>query len=102
MAWDIWMFLTVLVFVFALVMVIAGIFSAYFGTGKNRTYGIIITIVGLAVGIFWEWLTVFSGISPFCDMEVWTLMYDGLIYLIAILIGALIAVGIFLATVLKS
>ena len=101
MDWSIWMFLTVLVFVFALVMVVAGIFSAYFGTGKNRKYGILITIVGLVVGIFWEWLSVFSGIEPF-TFDIWTLMLDGFIYLIAILIGALIAVGIFLVTVLKS
>jgi len=95
------MFLTVLVFVFALVMVVAGIFSAYFGTGKSRKYGIVIAIVGIIVGIFWEWLTVFSGVEPF-TFPVWDLMYDGLIYLIAILVGALAAVGIFLVTVLKS
>jgi len=102
MTWDIWSFLTVVIFLFALVMMVAGIFSAYFGAGKNRAYGAVITIVGLVVGLVWAYLVGFSDITPFCDVEAWDIMYDAFVYLIAILIGALAAVGIFLVAVLKS
>lgn len=99
---DIWSFLTIVIFVFALVMMITGIFSAYFGAGKNRTYGGIIFAVGFIVCIVWAYLVGFSGIEPFYSVSAWDIMYEALIYLIAILIGALIAIGIFLVVVLKS
>ncbi|MFA6804700.1 MAG: hypothetical protein WCQ23_00725 [Candidatus Methanomethylophilaceae archaeon] len=99
---DIWSFLTLVILVFSIVMMIAGIFSAYFGAGKNRMYGGIIFAVGLVAGLVWSYLTIWSGISPFCDVEVWDVMYNALIDLIGVLIGALVAVGIFLVVVLKS
>jgi len=99
---DIWSFLTVIIFVFALVMVIAGIFSAYFGAGKNRAYGGAIFAAGFIIGVVWAYLVGFSDIEPFCNVAAWDVMYDALINLIAVLIGALIAIGIFLVVVLKS
>jgi len=97
-----WEFLTIIIFVFALVMIIAGIFSAYFGAGKNRAYGGVIFAVGLIVGVVWAYLVGYSTISPFCDVQAWDVMYNALINLIGVLIGALIAIGIFLVVVLKS
>ncbi|MDR1690756.1 MAG: hypothetical protein LBR42_02775 [Candidatus Methanoplasma sp.] len=99
---DIWSFLTIIIFVFALVMMIAGIFSAYFGAGKNRAYGGIIFAVGLIVCLVWAYLVGFSGIEPFYAVPAWDVMYDAIINLIAVVIGALIAIGIFLVVVLKS
>ncbi|MCL2296294.1 MAG: hypothetical protein FWC29_04345 [Methanomassiliicoccaceae archaeon] len=99
---DIWSFLTIIIFVFALVMMVAGIFSAYFGAGKNRAYGGIIFAVGLIVCVVWAYLVGYSDIAPFCDVPAWDVMYNAFIYLIAVLIGALIAIGIFLVVVLKS
>jgi len=97
-----WEFLTVVIIVFALVMMVAGIFSAYFGAGKNRAYGGIIFAVGLIVCVVWAYLVGYSSIEPFCNVQAWDVMYDALINLIAVLIGALIAIGIFLVVVLKS
>ena len=99
---DIWSFLTVVIFVFALVMMIAGIFSAYFGAGKNRAYGGAIFAVGLIIGVVWAYLVGFSDIEPFCSVAAWDVMYDALINMIAVVIGAIIAIGIFLVVVLKS
>lgn len=99
---DIWSFLTLILIVFGLVMVIAGLFSAYFGAGKNRVYGGIIFAAGLATLVIWIYLTAFSNITPFCDVELWDTLYSAIINLIAVLIGALIAVAIFLGVVLKS
>jgi len=102
MEFEIWNFLTLIVLVFALVMVVAGIFSAYFGAGKNRAYGGVILAVGLIVGLLWIYLVVFSDIEPFCNVPAWDIVYSAIIDLLAVLIGALIAVGIFLVVVLKS
>lgn len=99
---DAMSFLTLVVFTFALVMLVAGVFSAYFGSGKSRGYGGIMAIVGLVVGVVWAYLVGFSDISPFCDVPAWDTVYNAVIDLIGIVIGALVAVGIFLVVVLKS
>lgn len=102
MNWDIMSFLTILIFVFAIVLIIAGVFSAYFGSGKSRTYGIIMLIVGLVVLVVWAYLVGWSDIALFNEVQTLDIMIDALISFLAILLGALVAVGIFLVTVLKS
>ena len=47
---DLMSFLTLVVFAFALVMLVAGLFSAYFGSGKSRAAGTAMALI--AVGIF--------------------------------------------------
>lgn len=102
MNWDIMSFLTILIFVFAIVLMIAGIFSAYFGSGKSRTFGIIMLIVGLIVLVVWAYLVGWSDIALFSEVAALDIMIDALISFLAILLGALVAVGIFLVAVLKS
>lgn len=98
-----WMsFLTVIVFVFALVMVLAGIFTAYFGSGRSRTIGVVLFVVGLIVGLLWAYLVGYSNIAIFADVQAWDVVYDAFVYIVAALIGALVAVGIFLVAVMKS
>ena len=102
MDWTIWMFLTVVFVVFGIAMIALGIFSAYFGKGKNRNYGLLLAVVGAIVLFAWLWLTIWSDIEPFCCVNVWDTILDTIIQLVAVLIGVLIAAGIFLVTVLKS
>ena len=99
---DLMSFLTLVVFAFALVMLVAGIFSAYFGSGKSRGARAAMAIIGLVLGIVWAYLVADSGISPFTEVNAWAVVYNAIIDLIGIVIGALIAVGIFLVVVLKS
>ena len=95
-------FLTLVVFAFALVMLVAGIFSAYFGSGKSRAAGAAMAVIGLVLGIVWAYLVGYSDIEIFAKVNAWDLVYTALISLLGILVGALIAVGIFLVVVLKS
>lgn len=99
---DLMSFLTLVVFAFALVMLVAGIFSAYFGSGKSRAAGVAMAIIGLVLGIVWAYLVGYSDIEIFAKVNAWDLVYTALISLLGILVGALIAVGIFLVVVLKS
>ena len=102
MNWDIMSFLTIVIFVFAVVMMIAGVFSAYFGSGKSRTYGIVMLVTGLVVFVIWAFLVGWSNIELFVEVAALDLMIESLITFLAIMLGALIAVGIFLVAVLKS
>ena len=100
---DIWSFLTLVIFSFGLVMIIAGIFSAYFGAGKNKAYGAIMAIVGLVIAGIWGYFAVWNdAIACIYDVPVWDVVLQAIYDLLGILIGALIAVGIFLVVVLKS
>jgi len=102
MDFDLMSFLTIVVFVFALVMLIAGAFTAYFGSGKSRTVGLVLLVIGLAVGIIWAYLVGYSDVEVFSDVHAWDVMRDAIINIVAALIGALVAVGIFLVAVMKS
>jgi hypothetical protein len=98
-----WMaFLTLIVVFFALVLLVAGIFTAGFGSGKSRTVGIILLVIGLVIGVIWVYLTGYSDIEVFADVPLLDTVRDAVINLIAVLIGALAAVGLFLVAVMKS
>ncbi|HIJ00993.1 MAG: hypothetical protein PWQ88_1047 [Candidatus Methanomethylophilaceae archaeon] len=92
-------FLSVLVLVFALFMVLAGIFTAYFGSGKSRTVGVILLVVGLIAGVAWAYA---AGFSDIIDVALWDVVLEAFVNILAALIGALIAVGIFLVAIMKT
>jgi len=102
MDWTIWMFITVAVVVFGIAMIALGFFSGYFGKGKNRSYGLIMAVAGAIVLCVWLYLCLCSNIAPFCDVNVYSLVLDLIYQLVAVLIGVLVAAGIFLVTVLKA
>ena len=95
-------FLTVAVIAFSIVIILAGLFTAYFGTGKSRSVGFAMLVVGLVVGVVWAYLCGYSDIDTFRKVAMWDVFLRALINLIGVLIGALIAVGIFLVAVMKS
>ncbi|HVO77556.1 MAG TPA: hypothetical protein VMS79_01665 [Methanomassiliicoccales archaeon] len=93
-------FLTVLVLVFGLFMILAGAFTAYFGSGKSRAIGAVLLIVG----IFWIVATMYggphwiTGLSTNLSAVIW----DAFANIIAAVIGAAIAIGVFLLAIMKS
>ena len=95
-------FLTVVILAFALVMLLAGIFTAYFGTGKSRTIGFVLLLVGLVVGALWIYLAGYSDIEAFYVCGFTNVILQALLDFVAILIGAIVAVAIFLVAVMKS
>ena len=96
-------FVTVIVLAFAIVMVMAGVFTAYFGSGKSRTSGIIMLVAGIAVGVLWVFLCNGFGMDPIIEnVDVWNVFLGAFIDMVGVLIGAIAAVAIFLVAVLKS
>ena len=98
-------FLSMLMLVFAVASIIAGIFTAYFGSGKSRAVGAILVIIGLIVFVLFMWgaglLTSFMGVPPtmmnFCGV-----ITNGVVAVIGAVVGALIALGIFLMAIMKA
>lgn len=95
-------FLSMLMLVFAIASIIAGIFTAYFGSGKSRVVGAVLIIIGLIVGAIFLW---FAGILNFmgtAPMSFKNYIVDGIVAVIGAVIGALIALGIFLLAIMKA
>ncbi|MFA5448032.1 MAG: hypothetical protein WC233_07120 [Sphaerochaeta sp.] len=92
-------FLSIVVLVFALFMVLAGVFTAYFGSGKSRTVGLVLLIVGLVAGIAWAYV---GGWSDMIDVALADVVWNAFVNIIAALIGVLVAVGIFLVAIMKT
>ena len=61
-----WEFLVILMLIFALAVLIAGLFTAYFGAGKSRKIGVVLILVGLIVGIMFTLVPIreATGIPP--------------------------------------
>jgi len=97
---DLMSFLTVVVLVFALFMLLAGIFTAYFGSGKSRMIGVVLLVVGLIVGILWAFLGM--GDDSVIDVNLSDVIFNAFMYILAAVIGALIAIGVFLLAIMKS
>lgn len=96
-------FLSMLLLVFAVASIIAGIFTAYFGSGKSRIVGVILILIGLIVGIIFLWgaglLTSIIGPPPMSFVGSVT---NGVVAVIGAVVGALIALGIFLLAIMKA
>ncbi|HXY46839.1 MAG TPA: hypothetical protein VEK13_02935 [Thermoplasmata archaeon] len=94
-------FIAVLLLVFALFLILAGIFTAYFGSGKSRTIGVVLLVVGLVVG-FLIGYAYHAGDFVATSNQLGFLIWQAFLVIVAAVIGALIAVGIFLVAIMKS
>jgi len=97
---DLMEFLTVLILVFALFMLLAGIFTAYFGSGKSRMIGVVLLVVGLVVGILWVVLGMDS--VDVIDVDLSKVIWDAFLFILSGVLGALAAIGVFLVAIMKS
>ena len=98
-------FLGMLLLVFAIASVIAGIFTAYFGSGRSKAIGIVLILIGLIVGIIFLWgaglLSAVLGVPP-AIIDLANTVTNGVASVIGAIIGALLALGIFLVAIMKA
>lgn len=97
MEWE--AFVSILLMVFALMMVIAGVFTAYFGSGRSRLIGIVLLLIGLVIGVMW---TVLAGFTDIIGIELGDVIWDAFLNILAGLIGILAAIGVFLLAIMKA
>ena len=97
-------FLSMLTLVFAIASIIAGIFTAYFGSGKSRAVGAILIVIGLIVFIVFLYgagLLGFMG-TPGGILDFQGTIVQGVIAILGAVVGAGIALGIFLLAIMKA
>ena len=96
---GLWEFVTIFVLVFSLFLLIVGIFTAYFGTGKSRAIGGGLLAGGIVLGILW----IFLVIKDYIKMHALTaVILNSALVLIAAVLGAIAAIGLFLIAIMKS
>ncbi len=97
-AFDLMTFVTILLLTFALFLVITGAFTAYFGSGKSRKIGAGLLVGGLVVGILWGYYVgpVNTGAS------LGDIVVQSIGVILAAVIGAAAAIGLFLLAIMKS
>lgn len=97
------MFLSILVLAFGIFSMIAGAFTAYFGTGRSRSIGGALIILGVIGFIILLWFMGMFGASVGRPL-VWDtqMVVSGFVAVIGALVGALVALGIFLVAIMKS
>ena len=96
-----WVFVDVLLLTFGLFLIIAGAFTAYFGSGKSRAIGGALLAVGF---VLWVLVAIMhlKDIGVPNKLELMTVLKDSLVILGGAIIGALAAIGIFLLAIMKS
>ncbi len=91
-------FVTILLLTFSLFLVITGAFTAYFGSGKSRKIGVGLLVGGLVVGVFWAWYT-----GPYdANVDLVGTIAQSIGVILAAVIGAAAAIGLFLLAIMKS
>ncbi|MFH0815914.1 MAG: hypothetical protein V1934_03755 [Methanobacteriota archaeon] len=96
-------FLTIFMLTFAVFLLVAGIFTAYFGSGKSRKIGGGLLGLGLVLGLIWviisSWLILDEPIITVSLKEV---IIQSVLVIVAAAVGALAAIGMFLAAIMKA
>ncbi len=93
---GVWEFVTILLLLLGLVLILAGAFTSYFGSGKSRAIGVALLVVGVVVGLL-------SGYYYYSQIHgLGGLLWEAFLVLVAAIIGGLIATGIFLLAIMKS
>jgi len=96
-------FLSMLMLVFAVASIIAGIFTAYFGSGKSRAVGAILIIIGLIVFILFLWfVAVLDPLLGMAPINLAGTTLTGISSVVGAIIGALVALGLFLLAIMKA
>lgn len=101
MEYSLWVFITVFLLTFGLFLFLAGAFTAYFGSGKSRAIGMGLLVFGLIMGVLVIVMYQYDiGVPK--NLEFWDVLKNALVYIGSAVVGALVAIGVFLVAIMKS
>lgn len=94
-------FLGIMIFSFGLFTLLAGLFTAYFGAGKSRAIGFVLSILGITGLVGFASLTwdVIPGVAPYFPPDAITTSLFGVL---GSAVGALVALVVFLISIMKA
>ncbi len=94
-------FLSTLLLSFGFTLALAGVFGAYFGQGKSRSVGFVLSLVallliGLFVALTWP---VIPGVEPIFNADA---VAQSIVAVLAATLGSVLALVAFVAAVMRS
>ncbi len=92
-------FITILLLTFSIFMILAGAFTSYFGTGKSRAVGAVLLVVGIVVAVAWLFV---ANYNSYTTPGLADVIWGAFLSIIAAIIGAVIAVLVFLLAIMKT
>lgn len=95
---------SILLLSFGVFTLLSGAFTAYFGAGKSRKIGLGLTIIGLLAVILFAGFT-WGGVQALNEIGVrWNSreVMEGIVAVIAAGVGAFLALGLFLVSIMKA
>jgi hypothetical protein len=105
-------FVTIMILSFALFLLITGAFTAYFGSGKSRKIGAGLLVGGILIGVLWIVLRITKTIAYGSAINVTDqcitncgmgdVVVQTIVVVLAVVIGAGLAIGLFLLAIMKS
>jgi hypothetical protein len=96
-----WQFVLIFLLIFGLFLILAGLFTAYFGSGKSRSIGIVLFVVGLVIGLGFAYF--YHSMSPAPNsVALGTVVWEAFLVIAAAGLGAIAAIAIFLVAIMKS
>lgn len=96
--WDWHIFLLVILALLALSLIILGILTSYFGSGKSRAVGVVLLVIGIVVGI----VTILGSDYAMGISFVQAVVIPTVFYVVAAIIGAAIGLLVFLGAIMKT
>lgn len=98
--WDWYTFVLVILSLLAISLIVLGIMTAYFGSGKSRAVGIILFVIGIVAGILTYAMAHYYK-EP--SGGLWVAVIEPTIfYVIATGIGIAIGLLVFLGAIMKT
>jgi hypothetical protein len=97
-----YIFLAVLLIVFAIALLLAGAFTAYFGSGRSRAIGGGLIGGGVAIGLIVFVMFWYDILFPHNMLLLDNVIIPGLIFIVSAALGALAAVGLFIFAIMKA
>jgi len=84
---------------FSILTLFAGAFTLYFGAGKTRKIGAVLLIIGIAIIGLYSYVLL-ADVEGFFFEDV--NIFDAAMVVIGVILGAILAAGVFLIAIIKS
>ncbi len=95
-------FVNIFLLIFGLLLGLAGIFTVYFGAGKSRKMGAGLFVLGIVIVALTYWLYTGGYTSPDMAPSFWEYIKEPAVTIIAALVGAAVALLVFIGVITKA
>jgi len=83
---------------FAILVLLAGVFTLYFGAGKTRRIGSVLFAIGLVIVALYAFMTITGREWYFSEVNI----FEAALVVLGVILGAIAAAALFLLAIIRS